>query len=47
MLITTDVIVGFPNETEELFLETVATINKIKFSKLHVFHIQKGGYSRC
>lgn len=41
MLITTDVIVGFPNETEELFLETVATINKIKFSKLHVFPYSK------
>ena len=35
--ITTDVIVGFPNETTELFDETIATIKKIKFSKLHVF----------
>ena len=35
--ITTDVIVGFPGETEELFNETVDTINKIKFSKIHVF----------
>ena len=35
--ITTDVIVGFPGETEELFNETVETINKIRFSKLHVF----------
>ncbi len=35
--ITTDVIVGFPGETEELFLETVETIKKINFSKLHVF----------
>lgn len=35
--ITTDVIVGFPYETDELFLETIATINKIKFSKIHVF----------
>ena len=35
--ITTDVIVGFPGETEELFNETIDTINKIKFSKLHVF----------
>jgi len=35
--ITTDVIVGFPNETEELFLETVDTIKKVNFSKLHVF----------
>lgn len=37
MSITTDVIVGFPYETEELFLETIDTIKKIKFSKLHVF----------
>ena len=37
MSITTDVIVGFPGETEELFNETIDTINKIRFSKLHVF----------
>ena len=37
MSITTDVIVGFPNETLELFNETVENIKKIKFSKLHVF----------
>lgn len=35
--ITTDVIVGFPGETEELFEETIETIKKIKFTKLHVF----------
>ena len=35
--ITTDVIVGFPGETNELFNETIETINKIKFSKIHVF----------
>ncbi len=35
--ITTDVIVGFPNETDELFSETIDTINKIKFTKIHVF----------
>ena len=35
--ITTDVIVGFPGETEELFEETIDTIKKVKFSKLHVF----------
>ena len=35
--ITTDVIVGFPSETEELFAETLETIRKIKFSKVHVF----------
>lgn len=35
--ITTDVIVGFPGETDKLFEETIDTINKIKFSKIHVF----------
>lgn len=35
--ITTDVIVGFPGETEELFNETIDTIKKIRFSKIHVF----------
>jgi len=35
--ITTDLIVGFPGETEELFKETINTINEIRFSKIHVF----------
>ena len=35
--ITTDVIVGFPGETDELFEETIDTIKKINFSKIHVF----------
>lgn len=35
--ITTDLIVGFPGETEDEFNETIDTINKIKFSKIHVF----------
>ncbi|HHW68723.1 MAG TPA: tRNA (N(6)-L-threonylcarbamoyladenosine(37)-C(2))-methylthiotransferase MtaB [Tenericutes bacterium] len=39
--ITTDVIVGFPGETEKHFLETVNTINNIKFSKLHIFPYSK------
>ncbi|MFV0250060.1 MAG: tRNA (N(6)-L-threonylcarbamoyladenosine(37)-C(2))-methylthiotransferase MtaB [Bacilli bacterium] len=39
--ITTDVIVGFPGETEEEFQETVNEINKIKFTKLHVFAYSK------
>ena len=35
--ITTDVIVGFPNETEEDFNQTLETIKQIKFSKIHAF----------
>jgi len=41
MSITTDVIVGFPNETDEDFDNTVEFINKIKFAKLHVFPYSK------
>ena len=42
--ITTDVIVGFPGETDDLFLECVSNIKKIGFTKLHVFpySIRKG-----
>ena len=39
--ITTDVIVGFPGETEEEFLETIDTIKKVRFTKLHVFPYSK------
>ena len=35
--ITTDVIVGFPYETDELFNKTVENIKEINFAQLHVF----------
>ncbi|MBO7219101.1 MAG: MiaB/RimO family radical SAM methylthiotransferase, partial [Clostridia bacterium] len=35
--ITTDVIVGFPNETEECFEETKKFVDKVKFSFMHIF----------
>lgn len=35
--LTTDVIVGFPGETDEDFLNTISNIKEISFSKIHVF----------
>ena len=35
--ITTDIIVGFPNETDNDFLDTLSFAKKIGFSKIHVF----------
>ena len=39
--LTTDVIVGFPGETDEDFLECVEYCKKIGFSKIHVFPFSK------
>ncbi|RFU61339.1 tRNA (N(6)-L-threonylcarbamoyladenosine(37)-C(2))-methylthiotransferase MtaB [Bacillus sp. V59.32b] len=41
LAITSDVIVGFPGETEEEFMETFNFINEHKFSELHVFPYSK------
>lgn len=35
--ITTDVIVGFPGETTELFKQTIKTCRDLEFAKIHVF----------
>lgn len=35
--ITTDVIVGFPTETDEDFEETLKFVERVKFSQLHIF----------
>lgn len=35
--ITTDIIVGFPEETDEEFLQTVDFVREIGFAKVHVF----------
>lgn len=48
MNITTDVIVGFPGETDELFNETINTIKKIGFTKIHVFpYSDREGTKAC
>ena len=39
--ITTDVIVGHPYETNELFEKTIDTCKKLKFAKIHVFPYSK------
>ncbi|MGD6774478.1 MULTISPECIES: tRNA (N(6)-L-threonylcarbamoyladenosine(37)-C(2))-methylthiotransferase MtaB [Bacillaceae] len=41
LAITSDVIVGFPGETEEEFMETYNFIKEHKFSELHVFPYSK------
>jgi threonylcarbamoyladenosine tRNA methylthiotransferase MtaB len=38
---TTDVIVGFPGETQEEFAETLQFVRKIGFSHIHVFKYSK------
>lgn len=35
--LTTDIIVGFPSETEEDFQDTLAFVREVQFSKVHVF----------
>jgi threonylcarbamoyladenosine tRNA methylthiotransferase MtaB len=39
--LTTDLIVGFPNEDEEEFNETIDTLKKIGFTKIHTFPYSK------
>ena len=39
--ITTDLILGFPGETDANFEETLDTLNRIKFTKIHTFPYSK------
>ena len=39
--LTTDLIVGFPGETEEDFQETLSTLKRIGFTKIHTFPYSK------
>jgi threonylcarbamoyladenosine tRNA methylthiotransferase MtaB len=47
--ITTDIMVGFPSETDEQFNDTCAFIEEIAFSRLHVFRYspRKGTPAAC
>ncbi len=44
VILTTDIIVGFPEETEEEFKETYEFLKKVKFYKMHIFkYSQRNG----
>jgi len=39
--VSTDIIVGFPGETEQQFKNTLDLVDKIKFSRIHIFPYSK------
>ena len=44
VILTTDIIVGFPGETDEEFNETYNFLKRIKFYKMHIFkYSQRNG----
>ena len=45
--LTTDIIVGFPSETEENHKETMDFVNEIKFAKTHLFKYSKRDGTRA
>ena len=44
---TTDVIVGFPGETESDFEETLLMIKEVEFAKVHMFPYSKRDRTRA
>lgn len=45
--ITTDVMVGFPGETDEEFEQSIATVERLAFSKLHIFRYSRRAGTRA
>ncbi len=45
--ITTDIIIGYPIETDELFNETLDNVKKINFSFMHIFPFSKRSGTKC
>lgn len=45
--ITTDLIVGFPGEDDNDFNDTINTLDKIKFTKIHTFPYSKRDYTKA
>ena len=45
--IASDVIVGFPMETDEEFMDTMDTINKMMLCEIHVFKYSKRNYTKA
>ncbi|NCQ52720.1 MAG: tRNA (N(6)-L-threonylcarbamoyladenosine(37)-C(2))-methylthiotransferase MtaB, partial [Caldiserica bacterium] len=43
--ISTDLIVGFPGETEDAFFNSINIIREVKFSKVHIFRFSKRPYT--
>jgi threonylcarbamoyladenosine tRNA methylthiotransferase MtaB len=43
LTVTTDIILGFPGETEELFTETMDTLRLLQFAHIHAFPYSKRG----
>lgn len=43
--ISTDIIVGFPGETEEAFFNSIYMVREVQFSKVHIFRFSKRPYT--